>query len=246
MLEGKTALITGSGRGIGRAISEAFAQSGADVIAHARQESIGFRDWCTSLAVKYDVKVLPIFFDLTDSAAMRTAVRALISAKVPVNVLVNNAGVAHGGLFQMTSLAKIREVFEVNLFAHMELTQQLIRYMIKGGGGSIINMGSVMGQDLPIGSCAYGVSKAALMAFTQTLAAECGPLGVRVNALAPGLTRTDMAGQMEAKAEQTMLNQCAMKRLALPEEIANAAVFLASDKASFINGQIVRVDGGKA
>ena len=246
MLEGKTALVTGSGRGIGRVMVESFVQNGADVIAHARRDTAEFRDWCATLTARYGVSVIPVFFDLTDSVTMKAAVRALITAKVPVNVLVNNAGMAHGGLFQMTSLDKIREVFEVNLFAHMELTQQLLRYIIKCGGGSIINMGSVLGQDLPAGSCAYGVSKAALMAFTQTLAAECGPLGVRVNALAPGLTKTDMAGQMEAKAEQTMLNQCAMKRLALPEEIANAAVFLASDKASFINGQIVRVDGGKA
>lgn len=245
MLKGRTALVTGSSRGIGRAIVEEFAACGADIVAHARQDTSEFREWCAALADKHDVKVTPVFFDITDSEGMKQAVRGLISAKIPVNVLVNNAGVAHGGLFQMTPMAGIRKVFDINLFAQMELTQFLLRPLARHGSGSIINMGSVLGLDMPKGSCAYGLSKAALMAFTRTLAAECGPLGIRVNALAPGLVDTDMADLMEEGAENAMMSQCAMARRARPQEIARAAAFLASESSSFINGQIVRIDGGR-
>ena len=125
-LNGKTVFITGTNRGLGKSFAEAFAAYGANVIAHARRDSPDFRAFLDGLAQKNGVTVTPVFFDMTDSAAMKAAVRAIVAAKTPVNVLVNSAGVAHGGLFQMTSMENIREVFAVNLFAHMELTQQLM------------------------------------------------------------------------------------------------------------------------
>lgn len=246
MLKGKTVFITGTNRGIGKATVEKFAKNGANIIAHARKETPEFFDFLREISEKYSIKIHPVFFDMTDTEAMKNTVRQIIADKIPVDVLVNSAGVAHGGLFQMTSMAKIKEVFEINFFSHLQLTQLLLRWMIKNGGGSVINFGSVLGLDLPAGSCAYGVSKAALIAFTKTLAAECGQCGVRVNAVAPGLIDTDMAKQMEKNAEEEMLEDCAMKRLGKPEEIANTVIFLASDASSFINGQIIRVDGGKS
>lgn len=244
MLKGKTALITGTNRGIGKAMVEEFAKNGADVIAHARKETPEFMRMIADVSQKYGISVTPVFFDMTDAEAMKNAVRKIIADKTPVDILVNNAGVAHGGLFQMTAMSKIREVFEINLFSHMTLTQLLLRYMIKRGGGSIINVASISGMDLLEGNCAYGVSKAALIAFTKTLAAECGANGVRVNAVSPGLTDTDMGDQMKPENGNKMVEVCAMKRKARPEEIAKVAVFLASEEASFVNGQILRVDGG--
>lgn len=244
MLKGKTALITGTARGLGKAFVEEFAKNGANVIAHARKETPEFMRMIADVSQKYGISVTPVFFDMTDAEAMKNAVRKIIADKTPVDILVNNAGVAHGGLFQMTAMSKIREVFEINLFSHMTLTQLLLRYMIKRGGGSIINVASISGMDLLEGNCAYGVSKAALIAFTKTLAAECGANGVRVNAVSPGLTDTDMGDQMKPENGNKMIEVCAMKRKARPEEIAKVAVFLASEEASFVNGQILRVDGG--
>ena len=246
MLKGKTAFITGTNRGLGRAFVEEFAKNGANVIAHARRETPEFASACADVAKRHGVAVTPVFFDMTDSEGMKRAVRTVISGKTPVNVLVNSAGVAHGGFFQMTPISKIREVFDVNFFAHVELTQLLLRWIVKVGHGSVINIASISGIDLKVGNCAYGVSKAAMIAFTKTLAAECGPLGVRVNAICPGLTATDMGAQMEEKAGKEMIARSAMNRLGRPEEIARTAVFLASDDASFVNGQIVSVDGGRA
>lgn len=228
---------------MGKAFVEEFAKNGADVIAHARKETPEFLAFCKDVASRNNVTVKPVFFDMTDSAAMKDAVRSIVAAKTPLNILVNNAGIPHGGFFAMTPMAKVREVFDVNLFSVMELTQLLLRYIVRCGGGSVINVSSAFGLDLAAGNCAYGVSKAAVAAFTKVLAAECGANGVRVNAVAPGLITTDITGFMDEKVRLGMIEHCAMKRDGKVEEVAKTVAFLASDNASFINGEVIRVDG---
>ena len=191
-----------------------------------------------------NLKIKPIYFDCTDSQQMKKAVKSILSEKKPIDVLVNCAGVAHGGFFQMTSIETIKRVFDVNFFSMLELTQMVLRPMIRQKSGSIINLASISGMDSRAGNCAYGTSKAAVISWTKTLASELGELGIRVNAIAPGLTDTNMAKQMEEKAGMEMISNSVMNRLVRPEEIANIAVFLASDEASIINGQIIRADGG--
>jgi 3-oxoacyl-[acyl-carrier protein] reductase len=198
------------------------------------------------LAARYNVTIERVVFDMTDTAAMKAEINAILPPKRQIDVLVNNAGVAHGGLFQMTPLTDVRSVFDVNFFAQLELTQLIIRRMSRQKSGAIVNIGSIAGLELASGNVGYGVSKAALMAFTQTLASEVGHLGVRVNAVAPGLVDTEMANQMEKKAGTEMIQNSAMKRLATAEEIAQVVLFLSSDVASFVNGQVIPVNGGRA
>jgi 3-oxoacyl-[acyl-carrier protein] reductase len=242
----KTVLITGANRGIGRAIAEAFAHEGASLIVHSRSYMSAFVEDMSTLATRYGVTVECVAFDMTDTPAMKAAVNAALPSGRKIDVLVNNAGVAHGGLFQMTPVSVVRKVFDVNFFAQLELTQHMISRMCRQKAGVIVNIGSIAGIDLVAGNVAYGVSKAALLAFTQTLAAEVGPMGVRVNAVAPGLVDTEMANQMEKKAGAKMIQNSAMKRLATVGEIAQVVLFLASDAASFVNGQVIPVNGGRA
>jgi len=179
---------------------------------------------------------------MLDTAAMKERVKELKKDKIVIDALINNAGIAHGGLFQMTPVSDIKKVFDVNLFAQMELTQLVLKIMAKENA-AIVNVASVAGVDMKGGNSAYGVSKAAMIAWTKVLQTELRGK-VRVNAVAPGLTETDMATLMEKQAGLSMVQNSLMKRMAKPEEIANVAVFLASYKSSFINGQVIRVDGG--
>jgi len=241
---GSTVFITGSNRGIGRAILQAFAEAGYDIVAHARQRNEDFEQSMRELSIRNQIKIRPVFFDMQNSDEMKNTIQKIIKDGVQVDVLVNNAGIAHAGLFQMTSMKTVRNVFDVNYFSHLELTQLLVRQMLKKKSGCIINIASIAGMDFQPGNCAYGASKAALIAWTKTLAAEVGQFGVRVNAVAPGLTDTDLAAQMGEKAKHDTMQFSAMKRLALPNEIADVVFYLATEKASYINGQVLRVDGG--
>lgn len=243
-MERKRVLITGSAGGIGRAIAEKFAAEQYDLILHARKESSEFLEFIETLKNNYGVDIIPIYFDITDYEAMKKEVQSLHKNKIGVDVLVNNAGVAHGGMIQMTSLSDIKKVFEINYFSVVQMTQFILRMMSRRKKGTIINLASVAGLDLEAGNCAYGASKAAVIAFTKTVAKEVANLGIRVNAVAPGLTDTRMATQMEESAGEEMVQASAMKRLGKPEEIAATICFLASDEASFITGQTIRIDGG--
>lgn len=243
-LSGKTALVTGSNRGIGKAMIEKMASEGASIIAHARKKTDDFEIFLDDLSKHYKVMVKPVYFELTDTDEMREAMQPIIRGEGAIDILVNNAGVAHGGFFAMTKVQTIRDVFDVNLFAAMELTQMVLRKMMRQKSGSIINMSSIAALHVRAGNSAYGVSKAAIKAWTETLATEVAPYGIRVNAIAPSLTDTEMAKLMENKAGKEMLSASAMERLATPEEIANVAVFLASDDSSFVNGHTVVVNGG--
>ena len=242
----KTALITGSNRGIGFSILENFAKNGCNIYAHSRKVDTEFIDKTRLFEKKYNIKITHIYFDLTNSSEIRTSISEIIKMKEPIDILVNSAGIIHGGIFQMTSLQTIKDVFSVNFFGMLEVTQLVSKFMIRKKKGSIINISSIAGIDLSSGNCAYGTSKAAVIAFSKTLADELSPHGIRVNVIAPSLTDTDMAYTNEAKKEREILsnNTNPLKRLAKPVEIANSVCFLASEEASFINGQIIRVDGG--
>ena len=241
---GKSVLITGCRRGIGRALVSAFARSGADVIAHARAQDDAFEVDMAQEAQHCSVTIHSLYFDMADADAMKAAVSPMLKNVVP-DVLVNNAGITHCASFMLTPVKKIQKIFDVNLFAQMRLTQMILKGMIQKKSGTIINIASVAGLDINSGLCAYGTSKAALIAWTKVLAAEFGSYGIRVNALAPGMVETDGAHLMGDKAMSNMLDNCSLHRFASPSEIADMVCMLASDAASFVNGAVLRVDGGK-
>lgn len=241
-VKNKTAFITGTVRGIGKATVNVFAEKGWDVIAHARTPSDEFENDLVALSSVYGVTITPVYFDLTDTNAMKECVKNLRKNKVFINALVNNAGVSSGGLFQMTPVPKIKEIFDVNLFAQMELTQLILKIMVKECA-AIVNVASVTGVDFRKATSAYGVSKAALIAWTKVLQTELKG-EIRVNAVAPGYTDTDMANSADDEYRAQVLSRTVMNRLAKPEEIANTIYFLASDDSSFITGQVLKADGG--
>ncbi|MCR5168381.1 MAG: SDR family oxidoreductase [Oscillospiraceae bacterium] len=244
LLNEKYAVVTGANRGIGHCITEKLASEGCNIWACARKQTDEFEADMARLAEEYGVTVTPVYFDLADEAQIKEGFKTIYKSKLPVNILVNAAGVVNTDLFQMTPMTVMRQVFDINYFGAVTLTQLVLKLMQRQKNGSIINIASVAGIDTNPTNATYGTSKAALIHFSKILAAETGASGIRVNVIAPGPTDTDMVETVKKAVGEHILDRCAMGRLAKPEEVAEVALFLASDKASFVNGQVIRVDGG--
>lgn len=242
--KGKNIVITGSSRGIGLAILELFAQEGADIAACSNKHSDTVLLKYKEIATINNVQITPYFFDMSNEEAVKDGVKEIKTAMPVVDVLVNNAGVSHIAPFMMSKMEDLHHVFQINYFSQMVLTQGLLGCLKKAKGASIVNMTSIAGLDGGIGVTAYGSSKAAIALTTKVLAQELAFFKIRVNGVAPGMVETDMAISMGEKAAENTSNSAALRRLAQPEEVAQMVVFLASEQASYITGQIVRVDGG--
>lgn len=245
MLKGKNAIITGARRGIGRATVETFAKLGANVWACIRSYDENFESDMQQIACKYGVSIWPVYFDVTDEQQMKQAVQIIKSQKISIDVLVNMAGIVEDSTsFQMTSIDKMRHLFETNFFAVTLLTQYVSRLMVRQNGGCIVNISSIAGIDGEPAQYEYAASKAAIAGATKNLAREFANNNIRVNAVAPGMVETDMGNKIDDGLKQHILNKVIMKRMGTPNEIANVIAFIASDYASYITGQIIRVDGG--
>lgn len=244
LLKNKTAIITGCNRGIGKAILEVFAENGADIFACVRKESEEFTNVVARLVEKTGASISQVYFDFSEREQIKGGIKTIISSKKKIDILVNNAGVASGSFFLMTSSLDLKHVFEINYFSQIFFTQGISRYMMRFNSGSIINIASTAGLIGDAGNISYGSSKAALIFATKIMATELGASNIRVNAIAPSITKTDMFDQMEGKARNKLIESCALQRPAEAVEIANVALFLASHLSSYVTGQVLRVDGG--
>lgn len=244
ILDGRFAIITGCNRGIGYSIMKLFLEEGCNIIACVREYTNHFESQINDLSLKYGRSIFPIYFDLDDSQQIKNAIKEIHSLKVNVDILVNNSGVASGGVFQMTTILEMEKVMKINYFSQLLFTQGIVKFMIKNGNGSIINITSIAGLRGDVGTLCYGASKAAMNFATKVLAAELGNFNIRVNSIAPNVTNTDMLCEMSAEGKNILIQNSALKRIAEPIEIAQTALFLASDNSRYISGQILRVDGG--
>lgn len=243
-LIGKNALITGTSRGIGKATVELFAREGANVWAFTKTKNAAFEAWCAETSARSGVFVKPIYADLADPRSIADAVKQAMADRLPLDILVNNAGIMGGDkVFQMTRVEEMRQTFEINFFGTMALTQMATRWMARKGKGAVVNVASVAGLDGD-SRLDYSASKAALVAATLKMARELMPLGIRVNAVAPGFTDTDMTAGLSDKIIGEAMGNNLMRRKAEPREIASVIAFLASDEASFVTAQVWRADGG--
>ncbi len=244
MLAGKNILITGCARGIGKSTLEVCAEHGANIWANARNHDDDFENFCYATGKKNDVSISPVYFDLTNKDQVIDVVKKIRASNMPINGLINNAGITYNSVFQMSSEKNLRENMEVNFIGPYILTQYIAKLMIRNGGGSIVSIASSAAIDGNSGRSAYGASKAALLTATKALSREVGVLGIRSNTIAPGITETEMLSSMsEATITETAESTC-LRRCGLPHEIASAAAFLISDMSSYITGQTLRVDGG--
>lgn len=245
MLKGKTAVVTGVSRGIGRAVVKLFAENGAKIWACARTKSDEFEDRLHKLSEEYSTEIFPVYFDVTDDAAVKEAIRRIGKESGHIDILVNNAGVSVERLFGMTSLDFIRKSMDVNYLAQVYLAQLVSRYMMKQKSGSIVNVASVAGTVNEEGGLAYGSSKAAVIFSSRTMALELGGYGIRVNSVSPGFIDTDMWKNRKPEIMEKVLSETPLHRQGTPEETAKVILFLASDMSSYMTGQNLVVDGGR-
>ena len=242
LLADKIAVVTGAGRGIGRAVALAYAKMGADVVCVSRTkensakvaaevEAIGRRAWAVAV-------------DVSDTAAVDAAAKGILESTGRVDILVNNAGVTRDNLLMRMSEEEWDTVIDTNLKGAFNFTKALTRPFIKQRSGRIINIASVIGLIGNAGQSNYAASKAALIGFTKSIAKELATRGITVNAIAPGFIETDMTAALSEKMREGILGNVPLERFGSPDDIAHAAVFLAMEPSGYITGQVLTVDGG--
>ena len=236
LLENKVCIITGAAQGIGKGIAEQFASDGAIVYACDLREG-SMDEWAKECSERNSTRVNPMYFDVSDAAAVKNAFMSIFKAEKRIDALVNNAGVVFNKKIGM---------FRINVIAVIELVQLCSRLMARTGGGSIVNIASVTAVLGSPGQSAYSATKGAIISFTKSAAKELAPQGIRVNAVAPGIVKTERFAELYesdgAKIDQR-ISRIGLGRLGTPEDIANACAFLASDRASYISGEILGVNG---
>lgn len=233
-------IVTGANRGIGLAIAQHLAEAGHGVAACVRHRS----DALDALVAGGGGRHAVFELDLADPAQVESCARAVLGWTGVPGGLVNCAAVATGALFQMTRIKDLQDLYQVNLFGPLLLSQYVAKKMLRAKAGAIVNIASTAGLLADSGTLGYGGSKAALIHATRVMAAELGAFGIRVNAIAPSVVETDMAGQMDDKARAALDARSALAGTIAPREVAELAAFLLSPQSGKITGQVLRIDRG--
>jgi 3-oxoacyl-[acyl-carrier protein] reductase len=243
ILKGKNAIVTGSSRGIGRAIALKFADMGANVVLNYRSDVNSVNEVIKEIEAK-GVKAVAIQGDVSNFEDSKRIIDEAIEKLGSVDILVNNAGITKDSLIMRMKEEDFDKVIEVNLKGVFNCVKHAVPVMMKQKSGRIINISSVVGLSGNAGQANYAAAKAGIIGLTKSIAKEIASRGVTVNAIAPGFIETDMTGVLSDKTKETIKLNIPLKRLGSPEDIANTAAFLASDMASYITGQVISVDGG--
>jgi len=243
LLEGKTAIVTGAARGIGKAVALRFAQEGCHIAFTDLVIDENAKATEAEIAA-YGVKVKGYASNAAQFEDTHTVVNQIVSDFGKIDVLVNNAGITRDGLMMRMSEQQWDMVVNVNLKSAFNFIHALTPVMIKQRAGSIINMSSVVGVHGNAGQANYSASKAGMIGLAKSIARELGSRGIRANAIAPGFIITEMTHQLSEEVREEWAKQIPLKRGGTPEDVANIALFLASDLSSYVTGQVIQVDGG--
>jgi 3-oxoacyl-[acyl-carrier protein] reductase len=244
MLSGKTALITGASRGIGKGIAEVFAKNGCNIAFTFASSVEKARAFETELAAQYGVKVKGYQSNAGNFAQSESLATEVIAEFGRVDILINNAGITRDTLMLRMTESQWDEVMETNLKSAFNLTKAFLKHFLGNRAGSIINMSSVVGVTGNAGQANYAASKAGLIGFTKSIAKELGSRNIRCNAIAPGFIETEMTETLDENVKKGWLETIPLKRGGTTEDVANACVFLASDMSTYITGQTLSVCGG--
>jgi 3-oxoacyl-[acyl-carrier protein] reductase len=242
-LSGKSAVVTGGSRGIGRAIVTRLAEQGADVCFSFRRDQAA-ADEVAAAITALGRHALPVQADVTDPAAAEALIKAATGEFGKIDILVNNAGITRDDLIMRMSTEAWREVLETNLFGAFYTLKAVTRPMLKARGGRIINITSVSGQAGQTGQANYSAAKAGLIGLTKASARELASRGITVNAVAPGFVLTELTKDLPPELQAQITDRTPLGRFGTPEDISAAVCFLASDEAAYITGQVLAVDGG--
>ena len=242
-LEGKVALITGAGRGIGKAIALKLSEMGCRVVINDLPDSGEAIE--TVEEIKSGGRLAQeALFSVTDSTAVKTGIQSVLQKWGGIDILVNNAGIFHDALLMRMSEQEWDSVLDINLKGAFLCSKLALTSMVSRKWGRIINIASVAGVMGNMGRVNYSASKGGLIAFTRSLAPEVGSRNITVNAIAPGFIQTQMTKELPVEYKEVVLSRTTLKRLGTPQEVAELAGFLASDRAAYITGQVICVDGG--
>lgn len=243
MLSGKIAIITGTGKGIGKKTTERFAEEGA--IVYATDITPGSIDvFAKELSEKYNTEIIPLYFDVTDENEAKKAILQVKKQHGRLDILVNNAGIMKDNVIGMIGRQIISEVFNINVFSVINMMQLACKLMRQQQSGCIINISSIVGVEGAAGQLVYSASKGAVAALTKAAAKELAPNGIRVNAVAPGLINTGLLQAIGDRQIEANLNNIRLGRLGEPIDVANVIAFLASEYSSYITGEIIGINGG--